>query len=77
MSGRDYSNYHYTKIIVCPCVRTEDRKSFDLKQVLLCTSLLSIRSYNVWLYVCAGHQQEHQPTGRTLENWVTLKAYLD
>ena len=77
MSGRDYSNYYYTKIIVSPCVRTEDRKSFDLKQVLLCTSLLSIRSYNVGLYVCAGHQEEHQPTGKTQENWATLKAYLD
>ena len=76
MSGRDYSNYQYTRIIVCPCVRTEDRKSFDLKEVSLCTSLLSIRSY-VGLYVCAGHQEEHQPTGRTLENWTTLKAYLD
>ena len=47
---------HYTKIMVV-CVWVKDGpgglgKSFD-------PALLSIRSYNVGLYVCAGHGTGH------------------
>ena len=68
-------------LVVCVCMRTDGighGKSHDL-ELSIAMSLLSIRSYNVGLYVCAGlgmgHRQEDQPTAeRTLEKLSNVES---